>query len=104
MAAFPILIGIVNITEDSFSDGGLYLDSNKAIDQALHLVKGGATVIELGAASSNPDAKAVSAASPMTSMMCVKSRSAVTPRLWASRSRREAPSLVGWAMTWRQPM
>jgi dihydropteroate synthase len=60
MAAFPILVGIINITEDSFSDGGLYLDPDKAIALAQHLWKSGADVLELGPASSNPDAKPVS--------------------------------------------
>ncbi|EJS3495599.1 sulfonamide-resistant dihydropteroate synthase Sul3 [Salmonella enterica] len=49
------IFGIVNITTDSFSDGGLYLDTDKAIEHALHLVEDGADVIDLGAASSNPD-------------------------------------------------
>lgn len=49
------IFGIVNITTDSFSDGGLYLDTDKAIEHALQLVEDGADVIDLGAASSNPD-------------------------------------------------
>src|SRR5574344_2778295 len=49
------IFGIVNITTDSFSDGGLYLETDKAIEHALHLVEDGADVIDLGAASSNPD-------------------------------------------------
>ena len=53
------IFGIVNITTDSFSDGGLYLDTDKAIEHALQLVEDGAEVIDLGAASSNPDTTAV---------------------------------------------
>lgn len=49
------IFGIVNITTDSFSDGGLYLDTDKAIEHTLQLVEDGADVIDLGAASSNPD-------------------------------------------------
>jgi len=55
------ILGIVNLTEDSFSDGGRYLDSGAAIEHALRLVEEGADVIDLGAASSHPEAKAVSA-------------------------------------------
>jgi dihydropteroate synthase type 2 len=55
----PLLVGILNITEDSFSDGGHYLDPAAAIAQARRLVAGGADIIELGAAASNVAAKAV---------------------------------------------
>src|SRR5574344_2515779 len=54
------IFGIVNITTDSFSDGGLYLDSKKAIEHALKLAEDGADIIDLGAASSNPDTTDVS--------------------------------------------
>ena len=57
----PAIIGIVNITEDSFSDGGRYLDAAAAIAQARALVKGGADAIDLGAAASNVDARPVGA-------------------------------------------
>ena len=57
----PCLFGIVNITEDSFSDGGRYLDPAAAIAHARALVAAGAEVIDLGAAASNVDAQPVSA-------------------------------------------
>ncbi len=57
----PKILGVVNITEDSFSDGGLYLEPREAIEHALELVRDGADAIDLGAASSNPDAKQVAA-------------------------------------------
>ena len=56
----PCIFGIVNITEDSFSDGGQYLAPGAAITQARKLASEGAEVIDLGAASSNPNAKPVS--------------------------------------------
>jgi dihydropteroate synthase len=55
----PKIIGIVNITADSFSDGGLYLDPDKALSHARHLSASGADIVELGAASSHPDARKV---------------------------------------------
>ncbi len=51
----PRLLGIVNITEDSFSDGGRFLDRQAAIGQADNLLAAGADVVDLGAIASNPD-------------------------------------------------
>ena len=48
------LVGILNITPDSFSDGGLYLDKNKAIKHLLTLVEDGADIIDIGAESTRP--------------------------------------------------
>jgi dihydropteroate synthase type 2 len=53
---FPLIFGIVNITEDSFSDGSKYLEPEAAIAHARKLASDGADVIDVGAASSNPDA------------------------------------------------
>jgi len=55
------IFGIVNVTEDSFSDGGRYLSPDAAIAHARKLASDGAEVIDLGAASSNPDAAPVAA-------------------------------------------
>ena len=58
----PLLVGIVNITEDSFSDGGRFLDPAAAIAQARRLAAGGADIVELGAAASNVAARPVAPA------------------------------------------
>jgi dihydropteroate synthase type 2 len=55
----PKLFGILNITEDSFSDGGRHLDPVVAVAAARRLVADGADVIDLGAAASNIAAKPV---------------------------------------------
>ena len=60
-AVSPRLVGVVNITEDSFSDGGRYLAAEDALAHARRLRSEGADVIELGPASSHPDATQVSA-------------------------------------------
>jgi dihydropteroate synthase type 2 len=57
----PVLFGIVNLTEDSFSDGGRYLDPAAALAHARRLCAAGADVIDLGAAASNIAAKPVGA-------------------------------------------
>jgi dihydropteroate synthase type 2 len=55
------LFGILNITADSFSDGGAFLDPAAALAQAQRLHEGGADVIDIGAAASNIDARPVPA-------------------------------------------
>lgn len=57
----PKIFGIVNVTEDSFSDGGRFLSPQKAIAHALELKAHGADFIDLGASASSPTAKPVSA-------------------------------------------
>lgn len=55
------IFGILNITADSFSDGGRYLKPKAALVQGRALIAAGADVLDIGAASSNPDAAAVGA-------------------------------------------
>ncbi len=57
----PRVCGIVNITHDSFSDGGKYVDPERAIEHALRLVEEGADLIDVGAESTRPGAAPVSA-------------------------------------------
>lgn len=59
MPSKPVVFGILNMTEDSFSDGGRYLAPVAALGHARAMMRDGADVIDIGAASSNPDAKAV---------------------------------------------
>jgi len=56
-----LIMGIVNVTPDSFSDGGLYLDSGKAADHALKLLDEGADIIDVGGESTRPGARVVTA-------------------------------------------
>jgi len=53
------ILGILNITDDSFSDGGLYLEPGRALFQGEALTQSGADIVDIGAASSNPDSKPV---------------------------------------------
>ncbi len=50
----PIVMGILNITPDSFSDGGLYLDADAAVEHALAMVDAGAAIIDVGGESTRP--------------------------------------------------
>ena len=58
----PALVGIVNITPDSFSDGGHYLSTENALAQINALISAGAEIIDLGGVSTAPKSKAISAA------------------------------------------
>jgi len=56
----PLLMGIVNVTPDSFSDGGRFLDPQKAIDHALQLAAEGADILDIGGESTRPYSQPVS--------------------------------------------
>jgi dihydropteroate synthase len=56
----PIVMGIVNVTPDSFSDGGEWFAPERAIDRALQLVREGAGIIDVGGESTRPGAASVS--------------------------------------------
>ena len=56
---FPILMGIVNLTPDSFSDGGKYSKKNSAFKHANYLIKKGCKIIDIGGESTRPGAKDV---------------------------------------------
>ncbi len=55
----PLLMGVVNLTADSFSDGGRLLDPVRAVEHARELVAAGADIIDLGAESTRPGAAEV---------------------------------------------
>jgi dihydropteroate synthase len=50
----PLLMGIVNVTPDSFSDGGKFFDPDQAVEQALRLVAEGADILDIGGESTRP--------------------------------------------------
>jgi dihydropteroate synthase len=56
----PEIVAILNVTEDSFSDGGRYLETAPAAAHADALIRSGADILEIGPASSHPDAARVS--------------------------------------------
>ncbi|QWR78910.1 dihydropteroate synthase [Candidatus Magnetomonas plexicatena] len=54
-------MGVLNITPDSFSDGGVYFEKNRAIEGAIQMVEDGADIIDVGGESTRPGAKEVTA-------------------------------------------
>ncbi|MBV8348962.1 MAG: dihydropteroate synthase [Mycolicibacterium sp.] len=53
------VMGVVNVTDDSFSDGGLFLDRDRAVEHGLALVADGATIVDVGGESTRPGAHRV---------------------------------------------
>jgi dihydropteroate synthase len=56
----PVVMGVVNVTPDSFSDGGKFLERSKAVDHARQLVEEGAAILDIGGESTRPGAAEVS--------------------------------------------
>lgn len=56
----PCVMGILNVTPDSFSDGGTFLESHTAVDRALAMESEGATIIDIGGESTRPGSLSVS--------------------------------------------
>jgi len=56
----PNIMGILNLTPDSFSDGGTYNEKNKAVRHAFQMLKDGANIIDVGGESTRPGSKAIS--------------------------------------------
>ena len=54
------VMGIVNVTPDSFSDGGRYVSTNKAVEHAVQLIEEGADILDIGGESTRPGATPVS--------------------------------------------
>ena len=58
---YPLIMGIVNLTDDSFSGDGLQGDTRRAIEQGLRMIEEGAHILDIGAESSRPGALPISA-------------------------------------------
>src|SRR5262250_851374 len=60
ISARPLVMGIVNVTPDSFSDGGQFLDHTHAVRHALDLIEQGADLLDVGGESTRPGSQPVS--------------------------------------------
>ena len=56
-----LIMGVVNVTPDSFSDGGNTFDCERAVDHALKLLQDGADIVDVGGESTRPGAKVTGA-------------------------------------------
>jgi dihydropteroate synthase len=54
LVRFPAIMGVLNVTPDSFSDGGCFLDPGRALDHALEMEAAGASIIDVGGESTRP--------------------------------------------------
>jgi dihydropteroate synthase len=53
---YPLVMGILNVTPDSFSDGGAYIEPGRAVEHALRMIRDGARIIDVGPESTRPGA------------------------------------------------
>jgi len=81
-SAAPLIMGILNITPDSFSDGGSYSSPEAAASQAVAMERAGADIIDIGGESTRPGSRSVSAR---------EQRSRVIPVIQAIRQRTAVP-------------
>jgi len=66
-----LVMGILNVTPDSFSDGGKFLAAKSAVRQALAMERDGADIIDIGAESTRPGSQAISAAEELRRLLPV---------------------------------
>jgi len=76
--ARPVVMGVLNVTPDSFSDGGRYLAPAAACERAARLAEDGAAIVDVGGESTRPGAEAVDAAEEMRRVIPVVERLAGT--------------------------
>lgn len=88
----PLIMGILNTTPDSFSDGNLYSDPQRAIERALEMVAEGADIIDIGGESTRPGSAAVSAGDELKRII---------PVITALAGRLPCPISVD---TWKSPV
>jgi dihydropteroate synthase len=78
----PLIMGILNLTPDSFSDGGLCEDADTAVAQALEMIAQGADLIDIGGESTRPGAQRIDAGEQMSRVIPVIERLArVQPKV-----------------------
>src|SRR5450755_2886357 len=69
-----LLVGVLNVTPDSFSDGGKYSDPDRAFARAIELEEEGADIIDVGAESTRPGSARISAAEEIRRLIPVLKR------------------------------
>ena len=75
----PLIMGVVNVTPDSFSDGGRFLDLGTALNHARALIAAGADVLDIGGESTRPGAHPVTLGEEIDRTVPVIQASAAQP-------------------------
>ena len=66
-----LIMGVLNVTPDSFSDGGIYLDADAAVARALEIEAAGADILDIGGESTRPGSEGISASEEMRRILPV---------------------------------
>ncbi|TWT38186.1 Dihydropteroate synthase [Posidoniimonas corsicana] len=74
LSGLPLLMGIVNVTPDSFSDGGRFEETDSAVEHALELAAAGAAILDIGGESTRPYAEVVDAGEELDRVLPVVER------------------------------
>jgi dihydropteroate synthase len=74
LPAGPVVMGVINVTPDSFSDGGLYLDVDAAVEHGRELARDGAAILDVGGESTRPGADEVPEAEELKRVVPVVER------------------------------
>ncbi len=69
-----LIMGVLNVTPDSFSDGGKYLDPDAAVARAMQLEQEGADIIDIGAESTKPGSERINAGEELRRLVPVLKR------------------------------
>src|SRR5437588_8131918 len=72
-AVLPLVMGVLNVTPDSFSDGGRWLDPDAAVAHGLQMVAEGADIVDIGGESTRPGSEPVEEAEEMRRVLPVVS-------------------------------
>lgn len=92
LAAGPAVMGVLNVTPDSFSDGGHFQAVDAALARAEAMIAGGATIIDIGGESTRPGAEPVDVALELERVIPVISAlRAAHPEVWISLDTMKAP-------------
>ena len=74
-----LVMGVLNVTPDSFSDGGKFFTLKRAVDAALAMERAGADILDIGAESTRPGSAGISAARRIARLLPVLKRCADAP-------------------------
>src|ERR1700693_1756698 len=69
IARIPLVMGVLNITPDSFSDGGVHFDQSKAVHAAMQMVEDGAAIVDIGGGATRPGSGGVKGGEEMDCVM-----------------------------------